>query len=1400
MRYFVSRLRNMGTVALPVLLLFFMFSFVAQTVDAQVAQESPDQSLYHMNGAGGATSEDTKVIPPHSVITGIAYGSDEQDGLFSASYGSFITSGPDKGKVKKEGTIYKICGDQRNGDPQALNSLREGGMSQGVFIDRFPNSPQSSFGTRDPGFPGNGAVSSTQGDGPLDYFLTSWGWTTSFSTGGTPRADGCSETNASNPANTCIYLDYQTYDPVTLQLTGSPTMRLPNGNEVGDCAAEGYTPSTVRGRLYAPPGKFIIGIEYFVVGRDASTAGIRGTRRSISGFNGPAPTPSFSVAATIDQQVLRDNGSGDGKNIAVYDLVVSNCQNLTGPVTFSAPVIGSITDVAVSFDGGKNTATCNPGDNIVTVRVVAGPNANPARGPSSGVINQMITTASSPGAASSQVPLGITIYGRPQLTLTGGNFSTTENAVIGWQTNYVYSSVNFHPPCDATGDWSGYKNGGDSASFTENLGILSAGTHTYTLTCPGALGTSVSGTATITISNAPRGTIEVNYSYDGVDQATAQSVTYSIVDTSNGNTIVGSAPRNVPNTSSVGFALNNTYQLLVTSPQTIGTYILDTNAIDPLVEPQADGTNKLIFTIGYRAQQAKDFGLEIVSVTPASAQIVHTGTVVVVVRPVNCIGGFGGPVQISAVDNDGNANFSPTNITLPNCNTNATFTYTGNNPGNKTMTFSGTGPGISGDRRVEQPVTIYGQPAVSLSANPPSGYAPLDVNINWTSQNIDASKPCELYADGVPTGERNAYYGHITNASGDWSGFGDLWSVTYSGTGSHGWTKEVTVNGETHRVHFQVSDQPQVFSVGSDPTNNRSWFTGGERAYFKINAGPAYANKEILWSTFNGGSTFGIADGAEQNLNYRSSGVVLDSNGRWEGYAPYGNPLSAEPNYDGWRTKQIKIVNPGGSPLNYLATYYISYQHTAAQPMFTMDKTYYRTNEAPLYTVKAATPNSKIYWGSYFNNYFYGNISGNGSTNSNAVNGGPLTQNDYAYAYRVKCYGYLGTFAERYRQVVLNPPASDINITYTLDGASAVAPASFDYHIDEVATGLTTYTGISAPANKRVSRAGQYTFVYDGGAPSGYTFDAITTPGTAYVASPGSVTFNVNFKSTFTGTLVTNVSNSTCNQIDVTWNALANPSQKYIIYRDGVIVANNLPHTTTSWSETISGGPFVYTVALVSASGTELTRDDAPPVSTTTCSPDFSGSDKQIVTVNGQNNTSLPADCNGVYGGLLVGGKSNVVKPNSTIDIRLDICNNGTVAVANTAANNYLQITDQLQNLVLVGGITCRRYNAGPNQNNCLVQGLSTSGTGGNQLYVLAIRGAGLPPGAYYQLRYTVRVSLPTGSAGKLQKVKNTVKVFYNGTGNPQPFSDTPVRIIPFPEIFVTVPAGYDPTKEEISP
>ncbi|WP_113984093.1 hypothetical protein [Spongiactinospora rosea] len=54
--------------------------------------------------------------------------------------------------------------------------------------------------------------------------------------------------------------------------------------------------------------------------------------------------------------------------------------------------------------------------------------------------------------------------------------------------------------------------------------------------------------------------------------------------------------------------------------------------------------------------------------------------------------------------------------------------------------------------------------------------------------------------DGSSTGEEDAYYGHRTDAHGNWTSFGGVWTSSHVGT----WSKIAKLNGITATAYFSV--------------------------------------------------------------------------------------------------------------------------------------------------------------------------------------------------------------------------------------------------------------------------------------------------------------------------------------------------------------------------------------------------------------------------------------------------------------------------------------------------------------------------------------------------------------------------------------------------------------------
>jgi hypothetical protein len=120
--------------------------------------------------------------------------------------------------------------------------------------------------------------------------------------------------------------------------------------------------------------------------------------------------------------------------------------------------------------------------------------------------------------------------------------------------------------------------------------------------------------------------------------------------------------------------------------------------------------------------------------------------------------------------------------------------------------------------------------------------------------------------NGVDTGE-DTFYGHVTDANGNWSGYGGAWTGGQVGN----WTKTIRVDGGEATVAFSVSSGPaQSTTLTMDKT---SYLVGETPLYTVRNAPP---NSPVYWSSTVGGNPTG-----EVRAFY---GHYTDSGGNWSGY------------------------------------------------------------------------------------------------------------------------------------------------------------------------------------------------------------------------------------------------------------------------------------------------------------------------------------------------------------------------------------------------------------------------------------------------------------------------------------------------------------------------------------
>lgn len=140
--------------------------------------------------------------------------------------------------------------------------------------------------------------------------------------------------------------------------------------------------------------------------------------------------------------------------------------------------------------------------------------------------------------------------------------------------------------------------------------------------------------------------------------------------------------------------------------------------------------------------------------------------------------------------------------------------------------------------------TVGSQPFYSVTGAPP--YSP----IYWSS-----------WINGVSTGETDTFYGHYTDANGNFSSFGGQWLSSHVGY----WKKQVKIGAHVSPVEFVVNSSNNLKAHATK-------FTPRSQAFFTLTG--AFANYPIYWTTY--------LNGAIVYNNY-FRGDYTNSSGGWTG-------------------------------------------------------------------------------------------------------------------------------------------------------------------------------------------------------------------------------------------------------------------------------------------------------------------------------------------------------------------------------------------------------------------------------------------------------------------------------------------------------------------------------------
>lgn len=139
--------------------------------------------------------------------------------------------------------------------------------------------------------------------------------------------------------------------------------------------------------------------------------------------------------------------------------------------------------------------------------------------------------------------------------------------------------------------------------------------------------------------------------------------------------------------------------------------------------------------------------------------------------------------------------------------------------------------------------TVGSQPFYSVTGAPP--YSP----IYWSS-----------WINGVSTGETDTFYGHYTDANGNFSSYGGQWLSSHLGF----WKKQVKIGTHVSATEFVVNS--------SNLNAHATKFTPRSQAFLTLTG--AYANYPIYWTTYLNGSIV---------LNNYFRGGYTNSSGGWTG-------------------------------------------------------------------------------------------------------------------------------------------------------------------------------------------------------------------------------------------------------------------------------------------------------------------------------------------------------------------------------------------------------------------------------------------------------------------------------------------------------------------------------------
>jgi hypothetical protein len=244
---------------------------------------------------------------------------------------------------------------------------------------------------------------------------------------------------------------------------------------------------------------------------------------------------------------------------------------------------------------------------------------------------------------------------------------------------------------------------------------------------------------------------------------------------------------------------------------------------------------------------------------------------------------------------------------------------------------------------------------------------------------------------------------------------------------------------------------------------------------------------------------------------------------------------------------------------------------------------------------------------------------------------------------------------------------------------------------------------------------------------------------------------------------------SSCQSVSATWGFVPN-ALSYNLYRNTVNLPTWGPDFTESTglfpphtdSGLAAGTPYYYWVTAVGFGG-ESGYTPAPSNATGGITPvscsnpgNLSTSDKDIVSINGNNVTPAPSQCNGTD----ALPASDTINLADSLGFQINLCNSGT----GTSSN--ITLTDNMINLIAPTAGWNVKYNGVALSQGGGVNQYQVSGSTPNQSLTVNLSGTSIVGGGGGHLTYQAQTAVPGGFTGNVARFQNSFCISYASTSN----------------------------------